>query len=65
MGNPFYFPDPDIVEIAKAHNVDPAKVALSWLVQRGIAVITKTVNIERMKSNIAVSLDIITTITRC
>jgi len=44
--------DPKIKEIAAAHNVSPAQVALRWGLQHGCAVIPKSMNNERMASNL-------------
>lgn len=41
----------ELVEIAKNHNKTPRQVALKFLIQNGIAVIPKSVHIERIKSN--------------
>ncbi|KAI0789019.1 Aldo/keto reductase [Irpex lacteus] len=52
MGNPELFKDPDFVKVAEAHGVSPAQVAISWLVQRGIATFPKSANVDRQKANI-------------
>ena len=44
---------PVIETIAQAHNATPAQVLLAWGLQRGTAVIPKTVNSKRLKENIA------------
>lgn len=54
MGHPEFFEDPDFVKVVEAHNVQPAQIAISWLVQRGIATFPKSVNVERQK-NLSVS----------
>ena len=41
-----------VVEIAQRLNVTPAQVVLRWGVQRGCAVIPKSVNETRMKANL-------------
>ena len=41
-----------IVRIAKKHNKTPAQVILRWETQKGICVIPKTVNPDRMRENI-------------
>ena len=46
--------DPDITAIAKAHMASSAQVLLSWGVQRGTAVIPKTVHATRMRENLQV-----------
>ena len=40
-----------LLEIANKHNKSVAQIILRWLTQRGIVVIPKSVNIERMKEN--------------
>lgn len=45
---------PVLTGIAEHHGKTVAQVTLRWLLQRGIAVIPKTVNPERMRENIAV-----------
>ena len=55
MGHPEFFEDPDFVKVVAAHNVQPAQIAISWLVQRGIATFPKSANAERQKKNISVS----------
>ncbi|KAN0066567.1 hypothetical protein ACQY0O_000661 [Thecaphora frezii] len=44
--------DPDLRAIGKAHGATNATVAISWLVQRGIAAIPKSANKERMRQNL-------------
>ena len=41
-------------EIAKKHSRSPAQVALRWNLQRHVAVIPKTLSLERAKENLAV-----------
>ncbi|KAJ5610535.1 hypothetical protein N7510_007254 [Penicillium lagena] len=43
--------DPLVVEIAKKLNKDPAQVLISWAVQRGSAVLPKSVTPSRIESN--------------
>ncbi|KAJ5708309.1 hypothetical protein N7488_008110 [Penicillium malachiteum] len=43
--------DPIVVEIAKKLNKDPAQVLISWAVQRGSAVLPKSVTPSRIESN--------------
>ncbi|PKY00545.1 hypothetical protein P168DRAFT_299936 [Aspergillus campestris IBT 28561] len=43
--------DPDITAIATKYNLSPAQVLLSWLLQRGISVIPKTVHESRLVEN--------------
>ncbi|KIP05271.1 hypothetical protein PHLGIDRAFT_128998 [Phlebiopsis gigantea 11061_1 CR5-6] len=52
QGNALFFEDADFVKVVEAHNATPAQIAISWLVQRGIAPIVKSANLERMKLNI-------------
>ncbi|MCD8024616.1 MAG: aldo/keto reductase [Candidatus Gastranaerophilales bacterium] len=44
----------EIVEIAKKYSKSPRQIALRFLLQNGIAVIPKSVHIERMQENINV-----------
>lgn len=53
-GSPDLFGSPVLAEIAKAHGKSVAQVALRWLLQRGIAVIPKSVHRERMQQNLDV-----------
>lgn len=46
--------EPKIVAIAKAHSKTPAQVLLRYQIQRGIAVIPKSVTPSRIVSNIDV-----------
>lgn len=46
--------DPVVIHIAKAHGQSPAQVCLRFQVQRGIAVIPKSQNPERLKENISI-----------
>ncbi|KAL4773728.1 NADP-dependent oxidoreductase domain-containing protein [Aspergillus nidulans var. acristatus] len=43
--------DPLVIEVAKSLNRTPAQVLISWAVQRGTAVLPKSVTPERIKSN--------------
>ncbi|KAI0084598.1 Aldo/keto reductase [Irpex rosettiformis] len=52
QGRPEFFQDSDYAKIVEAHKVNPAQIAISWLVQRGIIAIPKSANVERMKTNI-------------
>ena len=56
MGHPAFFEDPDYAKIVENHKVNPAQIVISWLVQRGIATISKSANNERQKANISVSV---------
>lgn len=54
QGKPIFFTDPDVLAIAERLGASPAQVVISWGVQRGIIVIPKSENVERMKANITV-----------
>lgn len=58
LGKAKFVDDPVIREIAEAHGpgVTGAQVLLSWGVQRGTAVIPKTLHPERLKENLDVSV---------
>lgn len=45
------FNDAELVAIGKKYNKTAAQVALRWNVQRGIAIIPKSVHVERMEQN--------------
>ena len=45
------FKDETLVNIGKKHNKTSAQVTLRYLIQRGVSVLPKTVNKERMKQN--------------
>ncbi len=47
-----YLRDPTIVEIAERHDVTPAQVILRWHLDLGNVIIPKSVNPDRMASNI-------------
>jgi alcohol dehydrogenase (NADP+) len=49
---PKLFQQPIILAIAQEKNVAPAQVMLAWAVNRGISVIPKSVNPERLKQNL-------------
>lgn len=43
--------DPVVEDIAKKLNKDPAQVLISWAIQRGSAVLPKSVTPSRIESN--------------
>jgi alcohol dehydrogenase (NADP+) len=49
---PVLMADPIIVEIADQHQVSPAQVLIAWALQRGTAVIPKSVTPARIKQNL-------------
>ncbi|KAK8220475.1 NADP-dependent oxidoreductase domain-containing protein [Phyllosticta capitalensis] len=51
---PLLFDHSVVKKIAEAHKVTPAQVLLRWAVQRGIAVIPKSNNVERLAQNLQV-----------
>lgn len=44
--------DPVIIDLAKKLDKTPAQVILSWIVQQGVVVLTKSVTPSRIKSNL-------------
>ncbi len=50
---PIVLENSTIATIAERHGASPAQVLLSWAMQRGTAVIPKSVNPERIKQNLA------------
>lgn len=46
---------PAVAEIAKKHKKTPAQVLLRHMIQKGIAVIPKSTNPDRIRQNIDVS----------
>ena len=50
---PILLEDPTIVEIAERHDATPAQVLIRWAIERGTAVIPKSVNAGRIKENLA------------
>nr|XP_032516739.1 uncharacterized oxidoreductase YtbE-like isoform X1 [Danaus plexippus plexippus] len=48
--------DPVVRDISAKHNATPAQVLLTWALQRGIAVIPKSVTPQRIKENIQLSM---------
>ncbi|KND00784.1 uncharacterized protein SPPG_03897 [Spizellomyces punctatus DAOM BR117] len=55
-GSPSLLSDSTITEIAKKHAKDPGQVLVGWAVQRGTAVIPKSVNPKRIKSNLDIAV---------
>lgn len=55
QGRPEFFEDPDYAKIVEAYKANPAQVAISWLVKRGIIAIPKSAKVERMEANATVS----------
>lgn len=49
---PMAIEDPVITELAEKLDKTPAQIVLSWVVQRGIVVLTKSVTPSRIKSNL-------------
>jgi len=52
-GEPVLLQDPTISAIAQRHGITPAQVLISWAIQRGTAVIPKSVHPERLRENLA------------
>ena len=52
---PVLFEHPAVTDIAKKYNKTPAQVLLRWATQRGLAVIPKSNNQERLKQNLEVT----------
>ncbi|KAJ6084202.1 hypothetical protein N7486_011002 [Penicillium sp. IBT 16267x] len=50
-GIPRVIDDPTVAEIAKKLNKDPAQLLISWAIQRGSAVLPKSVTPSRIESN--------------
>lgn len=50
-GAPMAIEDPAVIELADKLGKTPAQVVLSWVVQRGIVALTKSVTPSRIKSN--------------
>lgn len=46
--------NPTIEDIAHAHGKSPAQVVLRWLVQRGVPVIPKSLDVQHMRENLAI-----------
>jgi D-xylose reductase len=52
---PVLFEHPKVTELAKKYNKTPAQVLLRWATQRGLAVIPKSNNPDRLKQNLEVT----------
>lgn len=50
---PILLEDPTITSIADKYNVSPAQVLISWAIHRDTSVIPKSVNLSRLKQNLA------------
>ena len=50
---PVLLEDPTIAEIARRHGVGPGEVLIAWGLQRGTAVLVKSVNPDRLARNLA------------
>jgi diketogulonate reductase-like aldo/keto reductase len=51
FNRPKLLEDETVKEIAARYRKTPAQVLLRWLIQRGIAVIPKSINAERIREN--------------
>lgn len=54
-GEPLLLEDPKLIEIGKKYNKSPAQVCIRYQVQRGLSVIPKSAQPERIKQNADVS----------
>lgn len=52
-GEPVLLADPTIEVLARQHQASPAQVLIAWALQRGTAVIPKSVHAERIRENLA------------
>ena len=52
LDTPLLFENPKIVSISKKHGKTPAQILLRWATQRGIAVIPKSNNYQRLLQNL-------------
>ena len=46
------FKDPTVIAVAKKHSVSPAQVALRWLVQQNITIVTAADEFDYIKEDI-------------
>ncbi|MCW8860277.1 MAG: aldo/keto reductase [Deltaproteobacteria bacterium] len=49
---PILLQEPIIIALAEKYSVPPAQILISWLIHKGAAVIPKSTNPERMRSNL-------------
>lgn len=54
-GEPLLLEDPKLIEMGKKYNKSPAQVCIRYQVQRGLSVIPKSAQPERIKQNADVS----------
>ncbi|MEM7110267.1 MAG: aldo/keto reductase [Bacteroidota bacterium] len=57
---PNLFENPVINDIAKVHDCSPAQILIAWAINRGTAVIPKSINPERLKQNFEASFIVLT-----
>jgi len=50
-GEPSLLEDPALIEVGKKYNKSPAQVCVRWQIQRGLVVIPKSSNPDRLKAN--------------
>jgi alcohol dehydrogenase (NADP+) len=50
---PVLLDDPTIKELAERHHASPAQILIAWALERGTAVVPKSVNAERIRENLA------------
>lgn len=50
-GEPSLLEDPKLIAIGKKYGKSPAQVCIKWQIQRGVSVVPKSVNPERIKQN--------------
>ncbi|KAI8629910.1 NADP-dependent oxidoreductase domain-containing protein [Xylariaceae sp. FL1651] len=54
LGEPKVIDDPEVKELASKSGLDPAQLVLSWGVQRGTVVLSKSVTPNRIKTNLKI-----------
>jgi alcohol dehydrogenase (NADP+) len=52
-GEPVLLEDPSVAAVARKHAATPAQVLLAWAMEKGVAVIPKSVNPARLRENLA------------